>query len=48
MIFGTIAMFGCVGYIVYMQHNSNNTKYYSVINSNETIDLKKKTSKWTI
>lgn len=47
MIFGTIAMFGCIGYIVYMQHNSN-TKYYSVINSNETIDLKKKTSKWTM
>lgn len=48
MIFGTIAMFGCVGYIVYMQHNSNNKKYYSVINSNGTIDFKKKISKWTM
>lgn len=48
MIFGTIAIFGCIGYIVYMQRNSNNTKYYSVINSNGTIDFKKKTSKWTI
>ncbi|XP_012345201.1 small integral membrane protein 8 [Apis florea] len=48
MIFGTIAIFGCIGYIVYMQRNSNNTEYYSVINSNGTIDFKKKTSKWTI
>ncbi|OAD59217.1 hypothetical protein WN48_09483 [Eufriesea mexicana] len=46
MIFGTIAMFGCMGYIAYMQHNSDNTKSYSMVN--ETSDFKKETSKWRI
>ncbi|KAK9297663.1 hypothetical protein QLX08_008714 [Tetragonisca angustula] len=48
MIFGTIAIFSCVGYIVYMRCNSDNTKYYSAVTSDGSVDFKKKTSKWTV
>lgn len=48
MIFGTIAIFSCVGYIVYMRRNSDNTKYYSAVTSDGSVDFKKKTSKWTV
>ncbi|XP_076758649.1 small integral membrane protein 8 [Xylocopa sonorina] len=48
MIFGTIAMFGCIGYITYMRCNSDNSQYYSAVATDGTVDLKKKTSKWTV
>lgn len=48
MIFGTIAIFSCVGYIIYMRRNSDNMKYYSAITSDGSVDFKKKTSKWTV
>lgn len=48
MIFGTIAMFSCIGYMAYMRYNSDNTKYYSAVTSDGSIDLKKKASKWTM
>ncbi|CAD1479074.1 unnamed protein product [Heterotrigona itama] len=48
MMFGAIAIFSCVGYIIYMRYNSNNAKYYSAITSDGSVEFKKKTSKWTV
>ncbi|XP_050483566.1 small integral membrane protein 8 [Bombus huntii] len=48
MIFGAIAMFSCIGYMAYMRHNSDNTNHYPAVTSDGSINLKKKTSKWTM
>lgn len=47
MIFGAVTMLGCIGYIVYMRQNSDDTKYYTAVAVDGTIDYKKKTSKWS-
>lgn len=47
MFFGALTMLGCIGYLTYMRQTSDNSKYYSAVAIDGTVDLKKKTSKWS-
>lgn len=47
MIIGIVAMLGCSGYIFYMNSNKKSNDYHTVVKSDETVVLVKKTSKWT-
>lgn len=46
MLFGAVAMLGCTAYLYYMRHNHDGTKYYSMVESDGNVVMKKKTSKW--
>nr|XP_034193810.1 small integral membrane protein 8 [Osmia lignaria] len=48
MIFGVITMLGCIGYITYMRQNYKDSEYYNAVATDETVHLKKKTSKWVV
>ncbi|XP_053977670.1 small integral membrane protein 8 [Hylaeus volcanicus] len=47
MLFGTIAICGCIGYIMFMRQNHDGAKYYSAVTADGTVVTKKKTSKWS-
>lgn len=46
MIFGAVAMLGCMGYIIYMRQKHDGTQYYSAVTADGSLMSKKKTSKW--
>lgn len=47
MILGIIAMLGCSGYIFYMNSNQKRNDYHTIVKSDDTVVLVKKTSRWT-
>ncbi|CAK9826576.1 Small integral membrane protein 8 [Anthophora retusa] len=47
MIFGIVAFVGCLGCIVYMRRNFDNSKHYTAVTSDGTDHVEKKVSKWT-
>ncbi|KOC60968.1 UPF0708 protein C6orf162 like protein [Habropoda laboriosa] len=48
MIFGAVAIVGCIGYIIYMRRNYDSSKHYSAVTSDGTVHMQKKVSKWTV
>lgn len=46
MMVGVVAMLACTGYLFYMNVNEKRDNYLTVVKSDDTVTLVKKSSKW--
>lgn len=47
MILGAITMLGCTSYMLYMNSTQERKNYDIMVKSDETVELVRKTSKWS-